>query len=126
MGRWLFKTEPSEYSFEQLLKDKKTVWDGVTNALALIHLRAAKKGDEILVYHTGEIRSIVGVARAVSDARGNVIEVAPVKPLLKPVTLAAIKANRKFERFELVRNGRLSIMPVPEELWAEILKMASA
>jgi len=128
--RWLFKTEPSVYSYQQLEKDKKTMWDGVANNLALKHLKDIKKGDLILIYHTGEERQAVGIARALSGAypdpsKGNlrmlVVDIEAVKPLPKPVTLAEVKANKKLANFDLVRLSRLSIMKVTDEQW-EILE----
>ena len=131
-NRWLLKTEPGEYSFDDLIRDKKTVWDGVTNPLALKHLRAIRKGDDLLIYHTGNVRATVGLARVVSDpypdpARQDpkvvVVDVVPVRRLAHPVTLEAIKANPAFREFELVRIPRLSAMPVPVALWKRILYM---
>ena len=124
--RWLFKTEPSVYSFEQLQKDKRTVWDGVANNLALKNLKDIKKGDLILIYHTGDEREAVGVARALGGAYPDptkkdpkllVVDIEPVKPLSKPVTLAEVKAHKKLVNFDLVRNSRLSIMKVNDEQW---------
>ena len=114
--KWLFKTEPTDYSFERLAKDRKTVWTGVKNALALQHLRKVKKGDEIAIYHTGSEKSVVGIARATADAKGDAVELAPVKAVT-PRSLAAIKADPRFKDFPLVTFGRLSVMPVPDELW---------
>ncbi len=114
--KWLFKTEPTDYSFHELRKDGKTLWTGVKNALALKHLRQVKKGEEIAFYHTGSEKSVVGIAKAVADAKGDAVLIAPVKPVL-PVSLASIKADPRFKEFALVRMGRLSVMPVPEELW---------
>jgi predicted RNA-binding protein with PUA-like domain len=114
--KWLFKTEPTDYSFERLLKEKKTLWTGVKNALALQHLRKVKKGDEIAVYHTGSEKSVVGIARATADAKGDAVHIAPVKAVT-PLSLAAIKADPRFKDFPLVTFGRLSVMPVPDELW---------
>jgi len=91
MPSWLFKTEPSDYSFEQLSKDGRTNWTGVKNALALIHLRKVRRGDEILIYHTGTVKSIVGIARAVTDAQGDSVEIAPVRALRRAVPLAEIR-----------------------------------
>jgi predicted RNA-binding protein with PUA-like domain len=128
--RWLFKTEPSVYSYQQLEKDKKTMWDGVANNLALKHLKDIKKGDLILIYHTGDERQAVGIARALGEAypdpgKGNprmlVVDIEAVKPLPKPVTLAEVKANKKLANFDLVRLSRLSIMKVSDEQW-EILE----
>ena len=118
--KWLFKTEPSDYSFERLTKDKKTVWTGVKNALALQHLRKVKKGDEIAIYHTGGEKSVVGIARATADAKGDAVQIAPVKPV-PPVPLSAIKADPRFKDFPLVTFGRLSVMPVPDALWAPLV-----
>ncbi len=114
--KWLFKTEPTDYSFHRLRRDGKTLWTGVKNALALKHLRQIKKGDEVAIYHTGSEKSVVGIAKAVADAKGDAVLIAPLKPVL-PVSLAAIKADARFREFALVRMGRLSVMPVPEELW---------
>jgi predicted RNA-binding protein with PUA-like domain len=119
MARWLFKTEPSDYSFERLVKEKRTAWTGVKNALALRHLRAVRKGDEIAIYHTGAVKAVFGVAKALADAKGDTVEIAPVKAV-GPVTLGAIKADPRFRDFALVRMGRLSVMPVPDGLWAPL------
>ena len=121
MARWLFKTEPSDYSFDRLLADKKTEWTGVKNALALKHLRAVKKGDEIAIYHTGDVKAVVGVAKAAADAKGDAVTIVPVRAVA-PVTLASIKADPRFKDFALVRMGRLSVMPVPDPLWQVIVK----
>ena len=132
-NRWLFKTEPSVYSFQQLQKDKKTMWDGVKNNLALKNLKDIKKGDEILIYHTGDEKAAVGVARALSGAypdpnqknpRMLVVDIEAVKPLPRPVTLAEVKANKKLANFDLVRLSRLSIMKVSDEQWNIIEEMA--
>jgi predicted RNA-binding protein with PUA-like domain len=116
MARWLFKTEPSEYSFDRLRREGRTTWDGVKNALALRHLRRVKKGDEIAIYHTGGVKAVVGIARAAADARGDTVDIVPVRPVA-PKTLASFKADPKFKDFPLVRMGRLSVMPVPDPLW---------
>ena len=114
--KWLFKTEPSDYSFERLLKDKKTTWTGVKNALALRHLREVRRGDEIAIYHTGNVKAVVGIARASADAKGDAVEIVPVEAV-PPVPLAAIKRDARFKAFPLVTIGRLSVMPVPDSLW---------
>ena len=119
--KWLFKTEPSDYSFERLVKEKKTTWTGVKNALALQHLRKVKKGDEIAIYHTGNVKAVVGIARATADAKGYAVEIAPVKSVA-PLTLAEIKADSRFKDFTLVTFGRLSVMPVPDALWAPLVQ----
>jgi predicted RNA-binding protein with PUA-like domain len=133
MSRWLLKTEPGEYSFDDLIRDGKTVWDGVSNALALKHLRAIRRGDDLLIYHTGNVRAVVGLGRAETDpypdpAQQNpklvVVDVAPVRRLAHPVSLEAIKTTPAFRGFELVRLPRLSVMPVPAALWMRILQMA--
>src|ERR687891_1817022 len=120
---WLFKTEPSVYSFQQLERDKHTVWDGVKNNLALKNLKEIKKGDEILIYHTGDEKAVVGVARALNGAYPDpgkkdpkllVVDIEAVKPLPRPVTLAQIKADKQLANFDLVRNSRLSIMKVSD------------
>lgn len=131
VATFLLKTEPSVYSFEDLEREKRAVWDGVTNNAALGHLRTARKGDEVLIYHTGEEKRIVGLARVASDPyedpkhpgknqRGEpklaVIDLAPARRAKSPVTLAQIKADSRFASFALVRQGRLSVMPVPPDL----------
>jgi predicted RNA-binding protein with PUA-like domain len=131
MAYWLFKQEPSSYSYSQLEKDGRTVWDGVANNLALKHLRSVRKGDKALFYHTGDEKQIVGVMDIVSDPYPDpkdksmvVVDVAPSRRL-KLVTLEQIKSDRAFSSWELVRISRLSVMPVPDELWDRIIRMAS-
>jgi len=130
---WLFKEEPSHYNFDALMNDKKTVWSGVRNPLAQKHLRSVKKGDRIFYYHTGDEKSVVGVARALADAypdpedatgKAHVVDVAPVKKLGRPVTLATIKADAAFKDFALVRMSRLSVMPVSDAEWKRIEMLA--
>jgi predicted RNA-binding protein with PUA-like domain len=132
-NRWLFKTEPSVYSFQQLQKDKKTIWDGVKNNLALKNLKDIKKGDLILIYHTGDEKAAVGVARALSgsyadpsnkDPKLLVVDIEAVKPLPRPVTLTEVKANKKLANFDLVRLSRLSIMKVSDDQWEMLEGMA--
>jgi predicted RNA-binding protein with PUA-like domain len=115
------------------VKEGRTVWDGVTNPLALKHLRQVRRGDPILVYHTGDVRAVVGIARALGDPypdpKGKdpqlaVVDIAPVQALVQPVTLAGIKDDPRFRDFDLVRLGRLSVMPVPADLWQALLSMA--
>ena len=131
--RWLFKTEPSVYSYQQLVKDKKTMWDGVANNLALMHLKDIKKGEQIFIYHTGEEEQAVGIARALGGAYADpsknnprmlVVDIEPVKALAKPVTLAEVKADKKLANFDLVRNSRLSIMKLTEEQWDAMMEMS--
>ena len=130
---WLFKTEPSVYSYQQLEKDKKTMWDGVANNLALKNLKDIKKGDLIFIYHTGDEKQAVGIARALGGAYPDpgkkdpkllVVDIEAVKPLPKPVTLAEVKADKKLANFDLVRNSRLSIMKVTDEQWEIMEGMA--
>jgi len=132
---WLFKEEPTHYSFDALVKDKKAVWNGVKNPLAQRHLRSVKKGDRIFYYHTGDEKSVVGVAKALGDAypdpknkagKAVVVDVAPVRKLARPVTLAEIKADPSFKTFPLVRISRLSVMPVTDEEWTRIEAMATS
>ncbi|MFN2447127.1 MAG: EVE domain-containing protein [Vicinamibacterales bacterium] len=131
--RWLVKEEPTHYNFDQFAADGKTTWSGVRNPLAQKHLRAMKKGDRVFYYHTGNAKAIVGTARVASapepdaaDPNGKlyVVELTADKPLASPVTLAAIKADKRFADFLLVRMSRLSVMPVTEEQWEAIERMA--
>ena len=133
MGQWLVKEEPEHYAYDQLEKDRKTVWAGVRNPLAQKHLRSIRKGDRIFYYHTGKEKAVVGVARAIGDAypdpadaggKAFVVDVAPEKKLPRPVTLAEIKADRAFADFPLVRMSRLSVMPVTDNEWSRIEKMS--
>jgi len=130
---WLVKTEPSTYSYLDLARDRTTVWDGVTNALALKHLRAMKKGDLAFVYHTGDEKQIVGIAEVASDPYPDptqdnpktvVVDLKPRMRLKRPVTLAEVKARKEFAGWELVRMGRLSVMPVSPERWKRLCRMA--
>lgn len=126
-SRWLVKTEPSTYSFDDLVGDRRTTWDGVANALALIHLRAMSKGDAVLVYHSGAEKAVVGLARVHSGPRPDpkavdsklvVVELEAVAPARTPVPLAAIRAAPSCRELGLVRISRLSVMPVPEPAFA--------
>jgi len=129
---WLFKTEPATYSFADLERDEETMWDGVTNALALKHLRAVEEGDTVLIYHTGDEKQIMGVAEVTrafypnpdeDDPKLAVCDVRFVRHLEKPVTLAQIKAVPELANWELVRNSRLSIVPVSDEQWEQLEKL---
>jgi predicted RNA-binding protein with PUA-like domain len=131
---WLVKEEPANYSFESLLKDGKTLWSGVRNPLAQKHLRSMKKGDAVFYYHTGSEKAVVGIARVAGtpypdpgDTSGklHVVDIAPVKRLPQPVTLAEIKSDPFFVDFALTRIPRLSVMPVTDAQWARIEKMAA-
>ena len=131
--QWLFKEEPSNYSYDDLARDGKTSWTGVKNPLAQKHLRSVKKGDRIFFYHTGDEKSVVGIAKAAGpaypdpkDKSGKLyaVDVEPVKKLKTPVTLASIKADTFFADFALVRMSRLSVMPVNDDQWERIVKMS--
>ena len=135
MQRWLLKTEPTAYSFAQLQRDKRAVWDGVKNPQALKNLAQVQKGDRIFIYHTGDEKAVVGIATALSGAYADptksdpkllVIDIAPVVPLQRPVTLAEIKAGPKFAGWALVRLPRLSVIPVSTEQWAEVERRSGA
>lgn len=134
-GHWILKTEPSDYSFAQLRADRTTRWDGITNAAALKHLREIAKGDELLIYHTGDERALVGRATVTrgaypdpndADPKHVVIDVAAGAPLPRAITLAAIKAEPAFADLALVRQGRLSVVPVPPPQWRRLLQLAGA
>jgi predicted RNA-binding protein with PUA-like domain len=133
MARWLLKTEPDCYAWDQLVKDKRTAWDGVSNALALKHIRTMKKGDVALIYHTGDERAAVGVAEVVSDPYPDpkekdeklvVVDLKPKKKLAQPVTLADFKADPAFAGWDLLRIGRLSVVPVPDAMWKRIEELS--
>ena len=133
MAHWLLKTEPSTYSFNDLEREKKAVWDGVSNSLALKHIRDMKKGDSAFVYHSGEEKSLVGIAEVVSDPYPDpkqndpklaVVEIAFSERLKQPVSLTAIKARREFADFALVRMSRLSVMPVTAGQWKSLFAMS--
>jgi len=113
---YLLKTEPSVYSFADLQREQTTIWDGVTNPVALKHLREMKSGDRLIVYHTGDERTAVGTATVVSvdasDPKNPQVKIKVGKPLAKPVTLAEIKAHKLFADSPLVRQGRLSVVPL--------------
>jgi predicted RNA-binding protein with PUA-like domain len=133
MSYWLLKTEPGTYSFADLVRDKQTVWDGVTNNLALKNIRSMKKGDLCFVYHTGDEKAIVGIAEVVSDPtpdprksdpRLAVVRLKSGKKLSRPVTLAEIRLIKELSTFSLVRLPRLSVMPVDSRQWTMLLSMS--
>ena len=132
--KWLFKTEPSQYSYADLEREKKAVWDGVSNSLALKHLREIRMGDEILIYHSGDEKAIVGMAIAVSDPYPNpkendeklaVVNVTPKKRLARPLSLAEIKRVDELKDFDLVRLPRLSVMPIAQNFWKKLQDLMS-
>lgn len=132
MAHWLVKSEPNAYSWEQLVKDKETSWDGVRNYAARIHLKAMKKGDEVLYYHSNEGMEIVGIAKVAKefyqdpttdDDKWVSVMLKPVKALKKPVKLTQIKVDKRLQNMALVRIGRLSVQPVTDEEWNVIMEM---
>ena len=134
MAYWLIKSEPSAYSWDQLVKDKKTSWTGVRNFQAQINLKAMKVGDRAFFYHSGEGKEIVGIAEVTKtaypdstdkDGKSVTVDFKAVEPVKKKVTLAEIKADPKFKEMKLVRQSRLSVSPVSDEHWKLLLKMAS-
>jgi predicted RNA-binding protein with PUA-like domain len=133
MARWLVKSEPSTYSYNQLIKDGATVWDGVRNYAARNNLRAMKKNDEVFYYHSNEGTAIVGIAKVSREAFQDpttkeeawlAVEIKPVKQLKKPVSLAEIKKDPKLKNMALVKNSRLSVQPVTEEEWERVMEMS--
>jgi predicted RNA-binding protein with PUA-like domain len=133
--KWLVKSEPGTYSFSDLVRDGSTCWDGVSNPVALKHLRAMKKGDQVLFYHTGTEKAVVGLARVsgnpypdprLEDPKRVVVDLAAVRPLGQAVSLAAIKADSRFKNLGLVRIGRLSVMPVSAGEWQALLDLSRA
>ena len=132
MPCWLLKTEPSAYSFDDLVRDRRTRWDGVTNAQAQANLRAMRKGDDVVVYHSGE-KAAVGLARVVrpaypdpADATGKrvAVDLEAARPLAAPVRLEALREEAAFEGSPLLRQGRLSVVPVTAVQWKTILRRA--
>lgn len=133
MAYWLLKTEPDCYAWDDLARDKSATWDGVSNALALKHIRTMKKGDLALVYHTGDERAAVGIAEVKSapypdpkedDDKLVVIDLKPKKKLKAPVSIGVIKADKAFAGWDFLRIGRLSVVPVPEPMWKRILELS--
>lgn len=129
MGLWLFKQEPGEFGYPQLEKAGAAIWDGVSNALALMHLRNVKAGDRVLFYHTGKEKAVVGEMVVTSDPFPDpkendpklvVVEVKPVKRYKSPVSLTLIKGDEVFAGWDLIRMPRLSVMPVPKAMWKRI------
>jgi predicted RNA-binding protein with PUA-like domain len=135
MNYWLVKQEPSLYDYDKLVKEKKTVWDGVHNNLALKHIRSMKKGDTALFYHTGDEKQVVGIIEITTGPYPNskeenerfvVVNVKPISKLKRPVTLDEIKKDKIFKNWELLRISRLSVMPVPKEIWDAIIKKSNS
>lgn len=133
MAYWLVKSEPDVYSWDQLVKDKQTIWDGVRNYAARINLRGMKKGDEVLYYHSMGATEIVGIARVIKEAYQDpttdddawvAVDIKPEKKLKHPVTLAQVKADKRLANMDLVRLGRLSVQTVRDEEWKIIMELA--
>ena len=133
MAYWLMKSEPSSYSWADLVRDGGTEWDGVRNNAARLHLRAMKPGDEAFLYHSMSDKAVVGIMRIASEPRPDPkdsawvsVRVEPVRALERPVSLAAIKAEPSLATMELIRQSRLSVAPVRDEEWATVLELAAA
>ena len=133
MAHWLLKSEPHKYSWDMMVKDGRTHWDGIRNHAAAINLKAMKVGDTAFFYHSNEGKEIVGIVKIVktaypdpSDATGRfvMVDIAPVKPVKKSVTLAEMKAEPKLTGLELIRQSRLSVVPISDAHWSVILGMA--
>ena len=134
MAHWLIKSEPFKYNWDQFVKDKQAVWDGVRNYAARIHLRAMKKGDEVFFYHSNEGMEIVGIAKVSKEAYQDpttedtnwvAVDVKPFKSLKNPVTLLKMKADKRLANMALIRISRLSVSPVTVEEWDIIMQMAA-
>jgi len=133
MNHWLVKSEPETYSWQTFVKDGKTAWTGVRNYQARIHLRAMKPGDAVLFYHSGETKDIVGLAKVVKAAYADptakegdwvCVDLAPVKPLAKPVNLPTVKADKALKDMVLVNNSRLSVQPVTPAQFERVMQLA--
>ncbi|WP_294121715.1 EVE domain-containing protein [Sphingomonas sp.] len=131
MAYWLMKSEPGSYSWDNLVRDGGTMWDGVRNNAARLHLRAMKAGDQALFYHSMDERAVVGIMKITGPGQPDgeegtwvKVPVEPVRALAKPVTLAAIKAEPRLAKMELIRQSRLSVAPVRDEEWKLVLEMA--
>ena len=130
---WILKTDADTYPFDQLVRERRAVWDGVSNALALKHIRSMAKGDHAFIYHSGDAKALVGLARIVSDPYPDpksddpklaVVDIEAGDRLARPVTLATIKADPTFAELGLVRMSRLSVVPVPADQWKRLLSLA--
>ena len=133
MAHFLLKTEPTTYSFDDLLRDAETVWDGVTNNLALKNLRLMKAGDSCFIYHSGDKKEIVGIATVSrasypdpknNDSKLTVVNIKPTKKLRNPVQLSSLKGLKNLAQFDLIRLPRLSVMQVADDIWNLIMKMS--
>ena len=133
MAHWLMKSEPSSYSWQDLVRDGSTEWDGVRNNAARLHLKAMKAGDEAFFYHSMDERAVIGIMRIAREAAPDPkdadwvsVKVEPVRALEHPVTLKAIKADPRLAKMELIRQSRLSVAPVRYEEWAAIMELSKA
>lgn len=135
MANWLLKTEPDCYSADDLARDKTTTWDGIANATARVHLRSMAKGDRVLIYHTGDERQCVAIAEVASEPRPDpssddkkavVVDLRFKSKLKTPVTLEQIKADKAFDGWDLLRIGRLSVVPTSDKLWKRLIELSSA
>ena len=133
MAYWLVKSEPFKYSWDQLVKDKQTFWDGVRNYAARNNLKAMKKGDEVLFYHSNEGLEIVGIAKVAKEAYQDpttdedawvVVDLKPVRKLRKPVTLQQMKTDKRLQNMDLIRLGRLSVQTVKDDEWKVVMELA--
>jgi predicted RNA-binding protein with PUA-like domain len=133
MAYWLIKSEPFKYSWDQFVADKQTFWDGVRNYAARNNLRAMKKGDKALFYHSNEGLEMIGIAKVVKEAYQDpttpenawvAVDFAPVKKLKKPVSLAQVKTEKRLANMALIRLGRLSVQPVTDEEWDVVMELA--
>jgi predicted RNA-binding protein with PUA-like domain len=133
MAYYLLKTEPTVYSYSNLERDKKAVWDGVTSPGGVFQIKSAKKGDVAFIYHTGDEKQVVGICEITSDPyvdpkadnpRLYVFDIKPKRKLKNPVTLEQVKADKRFKDSRLVNEPRLSVQPIPENLWNAILEMS--
>ena len=135
MAHWLMKTEPSEYSYADLVRDKHVVWEGVSNATALIHLRAIAKGDTVVIYHTGGDKAVVGLAEVtkgpypdpkLGDSKRVVVDLKPVRAFASTLALSEFRTDPVLKTTELVRNSRLSVMPLTPEHFTRVLERTTA
>ena len=132
MNHWLIKSDPEDYAYDDLVRAKRDVWNGVRNNQALIYLRQMQKGDQVMVYHSGKDKAVMGLAEIVrgpypdpeaGDEKWVVVDLKPTTRLPRPIPLSVIKADKAFARFQLVTISRLSVMPVPPDLWKKLCEM---